>query len=40
MFFLLEKDRNHDGLLVNELNHFTAKREKFLDVLKKQMGKS
>lgn len=38
--YFIEKDRNHDGLLVNELNHFTAKREKFLEVLKNKMSKS
>lgn len=34
--FFIEKDRNHDGLLVNELNNFMVKRDAFLDRFKKK----
>lgn len=33
--FFIEKDRHHDGLLVNELNHFIAKRDAFIERFKK-----
>ncbi len=38
--YFIEKDRNHDGLLINELNHFSARREKFIELLKSKIGKS
>lgn len=33
--YFIEKDRNHDGLLVNELNHFLQMRDTFLERFKK-----
>lgn len=35
--YFVEKDRNHDGLLVNELSHFVEKRNAFLERMKKRM---
>ena len=37
--YFIEKDRNHDGLLVNELNHFAARRADFLEQLKVRVKK-
>lgn len=33
--FFIEKDRHHDGLLINELNSFIARRDAFLERFKK-----
>jgi len=38
--YFIEKDRNHDGLLVNELNSFVMKRDAFVEQLKNKYGKS
>ena len=34
--FFIEKDRHHDGLLTNELNHFMVMRDEFLEKFKKR----
>lgn len=34
--YFIEKDRNHDGLLVNELNSFVVRRDAFLERFKKR----
>ncbi len=38
--YFIEKDRNHDGLLVNELNNFVLKRDTFLEAFKRKYGKA
>ncbi len=37
--YFIEKDRNHDGLLVNELNHFAERRADFLEQIKARVKK-
>lgn len=37
--YFVEKDRNHDGILVNELNHFAAKRTVFLERFRNTLNK-
>ena len=37
--FFIEKDRNHDGLIANELNQFAAKRDAFLERFKNKSDK-
>ncbi len=38
--YFVEKDRNHDGILVNELNHFLITREAFVEKFKNRHLKS
>jgi single-stranded DNA-specific DHH superfamily exonuclease len=33
--FFLEKDRKHDGLMVNELNQINEKRKKLIEKIRK-----